>query len=78
MPKSTDSEGLDGTTEGAWARVKPVRVTVDLTPGDYDCLRDFAHAARMSHAAVIRSLIRVLSSDDDVAQRVRSTANRLR
>jgi hypothetical protein len=28
-------------------RVKPVRVTVDLDPTDYDDLREFAHVARM-------------------------------
>lgn len=40
-------------------RVKPVRVTVDLDPTDYDTLRDFAHRERMTHTDVIRALVRL-------------------
>lgn len=60
------------------ARSKPVRVTVDLKPTDYDLLRDFAHFARMSHADVLRSLIQLLTSDEYVAQHVRSSARKAR
>ena len=63
---------------GRLERSKPVRVTVDLVPDDYDALREFAYLARMSHADVLRSLIRVLMSDEKVAQRVRSSVNRSR
>jgi len=51
--------------------VKPVRVTVDLEPRDYDALRDFAHNARMSHADVLRALVKRLQ-DQDIAQQVRN------
>lgn len=44
------------------ARSKPVRVTVDLDPDDYDTLREFAFGARMTHADVLRSLVRLLAS----------------
>lgn len=44
------------------ARSKPVRVTVDLDPEDYDALREFAFSARMTHADVLRSLVRLLAS----------------
>ena len=63
---------------GNSARNRRVRVTVDLTPKDYDILRDFAYFARMSHAGVLRCLIRLLTSDEDVAQQVRSSATRVR
>lgn len=43
-------------------RQKPVRVTVDLDPADYDALRDFAHETRMTHTGVLRSLVRLLDS----------------
>lgn len=51
-------------------RPKRVRVTVDLDPLDYDVLRDFAHVARMSHADVMRALVRLLE-EPDVAAEVR-------
>jgi hypothetical protein len=44
-------------------RKKPVRVTVDLDHVDYDTLRDFAHESRMTHADVLRSLVRLLDTD---------------
>jgi hypothetical protein len=40
--------------------VKPVRVTVDLEPADYDTLREFAHAHRLSHSMVLRRLVGLL------------------
>lgn len=45
------------------ARTRPVRVTVDLDPVDYDTLRDFAHGSRMTHTDVLRSLVRLLDTD---------------
>ena len=54
-------------------RVKPVRVTVDLDPKDYDDLREFAHRERMTHADVLRILVQLLSSDEGV-QQVRKSA----
>lgn len=57
---------------GGGVRVKPVRVTVDLVPHDYEALRDFAHEARMSHADVIRALIRLLQ-DRQVSTEVRTS-----
>jgi len=51
-------------------RVKPVRVTVDLTPSDYEALREFAHDARMSHADVLRALVSLLE-DRKTSQQVR-------
>lgn len=56
------------------ASVKPVRVTVDLVPLDYEALRNFAHDARMSHADVIRALIRLLQ-DASVATEVRTSVD---
>jgi hypothetical protein len=53
-------------------QAKPVRVTVDLSPQDYDALRDWAHFARMSHSAVLRALLRLLTSSEDVAEAVRN------
>ena len=53
-------------------RVKPVRVTVDLDPSDYDDLREFAHQSRMTHTDVLRALVKLLD-DDDVAQQVRKS-----
>lgn len=55
-------------------RVKPVRITVDLDPTDYDTLRDFAHVERMTHTDVMRSLVRLLS-DATVAQQVRASVS---
>lgn len=68
---STQSEV--GNLSGRGGRdtpVRPIRVTVDLDPGDYDTLRDFAHAERMTHADVLRALIGLLG-EPRVAQQVR-------
>ena len=78
MANGARSESRDSGPGGYAARSKRVRVTVDLTPTDYDILRDFAYLARMSHADVLRCLIRLLTSDEDVAQQVRSSAKRVR
>ncbi len=48
-----------------------VRVTVDLDAAIYDELRDWAHDARMSHADVLRTLVRLLTSDQSLGRRVR-------
>ena len=58
VDKSDIAEG-PGAPQPA-QRAKRVRVTVDLEPLDYDVLRDFAHFARMSHADVMRALVRLL------------------
>lgn len=63
-PSTSAHEGGD--------RPKPVRVTVDLDPDDYDALRDWAHFARMSHSDVLRALVQLLTSDESVAAAVRS------
>jgi len=60
-----------GRSISGGVRVKPVRVTVDLEPSSYDALRDFAHAARMSHADVLRALVNLLDNQD-VSQQVRN------
>lgn len=49
---------------------KPVRVTVDLDPRDYDTLRVFAFGERMTHADVLRALIGLLG-EPRVSQQVR-------
>ena len=49
------------------------RITVDLAAPDYDFLRDWAHFARMSHSDVLRSLVRLLASDESVATAVRES-----
>jgi hypothetical protein len=54
-------------------RTKPVRVTVDLDPDAYDALRDWAHFARMSHSDVLRTLVRLLTSDESLATAVRDS-----
>jgi hypothetical protein len=55
-------------------REKPVRVTVDLNPDEYDAFRDWAHGARMTHAAVLRQLVRLLTTDDRVSTLVEAAA----
>ena len=52
-------------------RVKPYRLSIDLSPADYDKLRDWAHDARMSHMDVVRALVRLLD-DPYVNQQVRN------
>lgn len=54
-------------------RTKPVRVTVDLDPDDYEALREWAHTARMSHSDVFRTLLRLLTSDESLATAVRDS-----
>lgn len=60
-----------GSVEEPDRSATPVRVTVDLNPSDYDALRDWAHFARMTHADVLRCLIRLLAADEQIAARVR-------
>jgi len=55
-------------------RVKPVRVTVDLDPGAYDALRDWAHDARMTHADVLRQLVHLLTTDARVSALIAAAA----
>lgn len=55
------------------ARIKPYRLTVDLTPSDYDLLRDWSHQARISQSDAVRALIRLVVADESVAQQVRSS-----
>ncbi|MGH9024483.1 MAG: hypothetical protein ACRDV9_15550 [Acidimicrobiia bacterium] len=53
-------------------RVKPVRVSVDLDPQTYDALRDWAHQARMTHSAVLRTLVGLLIEDPALAAETRN------
>ncbi len=64
-------QSVKGRSVSGGVRVKPVRVTVDLEPGDYEALRNFAYKARMSHADVLRALVDLLG-EDGVAQQVRN------
>lgn len=66
MPARSARASAPATSPG-----KPVRVTVDLAPDDYDALRDWAHLARMSHSDVLRALLRLLVADERVAKAVR-------
>lgn len=68
---ATRSAPRGGSARAAASPGKPVRVTVDLAPDDYDALRDWAHLARMSHADVFRALLRLLIVDERVAKAVR-------
>jgi hypothetical protein len=68
MPNSNSHDGPGN------ARAKPIRVTVDLDPGDYDTLREFAFRARMTHTDVMRSLVRLLASEPIGEQVRHSTA----
>jgi predicted metal-dependent hydrolase len=68
MP-SRSTEGRSTAT--AEPHAKPKRVTVDLLPGDYEALREWAHLARMSHSDVFRALLRLLIADERVAKAVR-------
>ena len=43
---------------------RKVRVTVDLDGNDYEALREWAFHAHMSHADVLRALVRRLVDDD--------------
>ena len=55
-------------------RLSPYKLTVNLDPSVYDGLRDFAHSHRVSHQAVLESLVQVLLSDPSVATEVRISA----
>jgi len=70
MNQSTDA------VRSSEARSKPVRVTVDLEPDDYDTLREFAFGARMTHTDVLRSLVRLLASPP-ISDQVRKPADPL-
>ena len=35
-------------------RVKPVRISLDFDPMDYDMMREFAHVERMTRSDVMR------------------------
>ncbi|HVE45890.1 MAG TPA: hypothetical protein VNA57_03965 [Acidimicrobiales bacterium] len=69
MPSPSGPRG--GSAPASASPGKPVRVTVDLAPDDYEALRDWAHFARMSHSDVVRALLRLLIADDRVAKAVR-------
>ena len=69
MPSRSTRRGASAPATAAPA--KPVRVTVDLHPDDYEALRDWAHLARMSHSDVFRALLRLLIADERVAEAVR-------
>ena len=51
-------------------RVKPVRISTDLTPSDYRFLKDFAHTHDLGHSEVFRRLLAQLATDPDLAARV--------
>lgn len=69
MPSRSAARG--GSAPASASPGKPVRVTVDLAPDDYEALRDWAHLARMSHSDVFRALLRLLIADERVAKAVR-------
>ena len=73
-PRRRTGTSQGSKSAGAKPEDRPVRVTVDLAPADYDSLRDWAHFARMSHADVLRALVRLLVTDDSVDQQVRASA----
>ena len=63
-------------TPPAETRAKPVRITVDLAPADYQALNRWAAKAaielglpmsRLSQAQVIRTMIRAAAADDVVS-----------
>jgi hypothetical protein len=58
--------------EDALERQKPWRLSLDLEPPDYELIRNFAHDRRMSHADVLRSLVKLLD-DPAIAARVSAT-----
>jgi len=53
-------------------RVKPVRITVDLDPGDHRALKLWAlqHADGAALADVVRVMVAMLDTDPDYASRV--------
>lgn len=73
-PRSSPRRGRGRSgAAGVVDDTKPVRVTVDLDPHDYDALREWAHTARMSHSDVFRTLLRLLTSDESLATAVRDS-----
>jgi hypothetical protein len=46
-----------------------VRVTTDLDEDLFDDFRDFTHHNRVHQTKVLRALVRILTEDDDVAER---------
>ncbi len=60
----------------AATRSKPVRVTVDLEPTDYEALREWAYTEKTSHSAVLRALIQLLSRSETLSQQVRRAVSR--
>lgn len=46
-----------------------VRVTTDLDEALFDDFRDFTHHNRVHQTKVLRALVRILTEDEDVAER---------
>lgn len=46
-----------------------VRVTTDLDEDLFDDFRDFTHHNRVHQTKVLRALVRILTEDDDVAEK---------
>lgn len=66
-------------------RVKPVRITVDLTPADYRQLREWAESAaadldlpKLAIADVVRAMITVVSVDSGIGAEVRERIRQAR
>ncbi len=79
-PKENSHDWGEGATlDGAAAtrrgrpRTKPekmVRVSVDLPRPDHKYLRDFAYDAESDGMSVMRALLQLMRSDEDLAERV--------
>ena len=50
---------------------KPIRFTLDLNRADHGYLKEFALAAEVDAARIMRALIDELRSDKELAQRIR-------
>ena len=50
---------------------KPIRFTLDLNKADHGYLKEFALAAEVDAARIMRALIDELRSDKELAQRIR-------
>ena len=50
---------------------KPIRFTLDLNRADHGYLKEFALAAEVDAARIMRALIDELRSDEELAQRIR-------
>lgn len=46
-----------------------VRVTTDLDEALFDDFRDFSHHNRVHQTKVLRALVRILTEDDEVAEK---------